>query len=338
MALTILIKAEDRDSDPDLSLTLDTPRVVIGRSKSCEVQLPDPSVSSRHASIRRDRGRTLVMDEGSTNGTLVDGVKLPPHTPRPVSDGEIIRVGRVWLELRLGSVAVSLPGSASPAQRAQAVALSLLTRQLDADGEPTLPHVEVIAGPDAGTKLQLDDGTREYVVGRARDADLVLTDELVSRRHVTVTGDGVDWRLRDQRSKRGSMLGGEPLAEAPVRWSEDQPLTVGNSTLALVTPIVEAFEEALAVPDATMRSEEFGERPPGADQRDEPSQPEEPEAGDQAEIDDPEPPSDPPETEIDEPEAVEPTGLGSGTVDMFVVLIALGLLALSIAALMWVLG
>jgi pSer/pThr/pTyr-binding forkhead associated (FHA) protein len=230
MALTVLIKSEHREEDSDLSLTLDTPRVVIGRGKSCEVQLPDPSVSPRHASIRREGGRTLVMDEGSTNGTLVDGVKLPPHTPRAVSDGDLIRVGRVWLELRLGSVAVTLPGSASPAQRARAVALSYLAEQLEAGGERARPHVEVVAGPDTGAKLPLDEANREYVIGRSRDADLVLTDELVSRRHITVLGDGVDWRLRDQRSKRGSVLGGEALADEPVRWSEDEPLTIGNTT------------------------------------------------------------------------------------------------------------
>ncbi len=338
MALTILIKSENRDDDRDLSLTLDTPRVVIGRSTSCEVQLPDPSVSSRHASIRRDGGRTLIMDEGSTNGTLVEGIKLPPHTPRAVSDGEIVRIGRVWLELRLGSVAVSLPGSASPAQRARAVALSLLARQLEAGGERTVPYVEVVAGPDAGTKLELDEPNREYVVGRSRDADLVLTDELVSRRHITVVGDGVDWRLREQRSKRGSTLGGEALADDLVRWSEDEPLTIGNSTLALSTPIVEAFEEALAVPDAKMRSEELREPPPGADQLDDPPPDGEVDAPGETGIDDRDEPSEPEAPEFDESEAVELTGQGYGTIDLFVVLLALGLLALSIAALMWVLG
>ena len=48
MALTVLIKQEGED---DLALTLDAPRIVIGRSKACEVQLPDPTVSARHAVI-----------------------------------------------------------------------------------------------------------------------------------------------------------------------------------------------------------------------------------------------------------------------------------------------
>ncbi|MBW2459695.1 MAG: FHA domain-containing protein [Deltaproteobacteria bacterium] len=336
MALTVTIKSDDQDPDPNLSLTLDTPRVVIGRSTSCEVQLPDPSVSARHASIRRDGGRTLVMDEGSTNGTLVDGTKLPPQTPRPVRDGEMIRIGRIWLELRLGTVAVTLPGAASPAHRARAVAATFLGHQLEAEGEPVAPFVEVVAGSDQGARLHLEDRDREYVVGRSKDSDLQLTDELVSRRHITVGSDGVDWVVTDQRSKRGSALGGEALGGEPVPWSEDEPLTIGDTTLALTTPLVEALAEAFAAPDAKMAPDELHEPPPGADAEPEPA----------PSLDD-EPPDLPelPEDVEDEPEspppaelpAVEPRGVGYATLDVFVVLVALGLLALSIAALMWVL-
>ena len=81
MALTIVVRSGDSDSPP--SITFDAPRIVIGRGESCEVRLPDPSVSHRHASIRQRGSDYLVVDEGSTNGTFV-------HTDR----GEEIFVRR----------------------------------------------------------------------------------------------------------------------------------------------------------------------------------------------------------------------------------------------------
>ena len=87
------------------------------------MRLPDPSVSLRHASIRA--GDTpasfTIVDEGSTNGTWVGGVKLHPHTPRLVRTGDLVRVGRVWLELRIGATrradARSRAGDARPGAR-----------------------------------------------------------------------------------------------------------------------------------------------------------------------------------------------------------------------------
>ena len=49
---------------------------VVGRSPECDVVLADPLVSKRH--VRIDVGDTVdVVDLGSANGTLVDGVPLP---------------------------------------------------------------------------------------------------------------------------------------------------------------------------------------------------------------------------------------------------------------------
>ena len=66
------------------SLTFDGERVVIGRGAGSDVPLPDPSVSVRHATIRATGTEYAIVDEGSTNGTWVGGVRLLPQTPRIV--------------------------------------------------------------------------------------------------------------------------------------------------------------------------------------------------------------------------------------------------------------
>jgi len=48
-------------------------QMVIGRSRECDIQIPDPNISRRHAEIRQDGSAYWVVDLGSTNGILVDG-------------------------------------------------------------------------------------------------------------------------------------------------------------------------------------------------------------------------------------------------------------------------
>jgi len=52
---------------------LNAPRVVIGRSKDADIQVPDPNVSRRHAEIRREGQGYVLMDLDSTNGIEVNG-------------------------------------------------------------------------------------------------------------------------------------------------------------------------------------------------------------------------------------------------------------------------
>ncbi len=52
------------------------PRAVLGRSKDCEIQVPDPNVSRRHAEIRIEGSTYTLVDLDSTNGIEVGGRRL----------------------------------------------------------------------------------------------------------------------------------------------------------------------------------------------------------------------------------------------------------------------
>src|SRR5882672_8614136 len=103
MALTIVVRSAEGKSAP--RITFDAPRIVIGRGEGCEVRLPDPSVSHRHASIRQRGAEYIVLDEGSANGTFVGPVRLSPQAPRVLHDGDLVRIGRVWIEIRIEQAA-----------------------------------------------------------------------------------------------------------------------------------------------------------------------------------------------------------------------------------------
>lgn len=60
-------------------------------------------VSRKHATLSLRDGTWTITDEGSTNGTFVDGSRLAPHIPRILPAGARLRFGAVEATLALGS-------------------------------------------------------------------------------------------------------------------------------------------------------------------------------------------------------------------------------------------
>jgi S-DNA-T family DNA segregation ATPase FtsK/SpoIIIE len=69
----------------------------IGRSRECELVLPDSRASRQHAEVRVRNGRITVRDLGSTPGTLVDGE--PVIGTAPVGPGAVIEIGDSFLSV-----------------------------------------------------------------------------------------------------------------------------------------------------------------------------------------------------------------------------------------------
>ena len=65
-------------------------RVVIGRSRDCDIQLSDTNVSRRHAELRQEGASYWIVDLGSTNGLEVNGKRVKRAK---LSDGDTITVG-----------------------------------------------------------------------------------------------------------------------------------------------------------------------------------------------------------------------------------------------------
>lgn len=265
MPVTILVRSASPGPGPEgnepPSLTVDGPRIVIGRGAGSDVRLPDPSVSLRHASIRATGTEYAIVDEGSTNGTWVGGVKLLPQTPRLVRSGDLVRVGRVWLELSIGQRAPTPDlGLAT-----RDLALALVRRAMDAVGDDTVTRVRVTEGPDLGAELALVEEGRAYVLGRAESCDLPLADADASREHAAVVRRGAHVVLRDLDSKNGVYLGESRLTPGrDVVWKSPLMARIGASVLALEEPVSSALALLEAAEDEAMRDEDAPPPPPAS--------------------------------------------------------------------------
>jgi hypothetical protein len=84
--------------------------LVIGRydpdtGESPEVDLqelggPEKGVSRRHAIITRRDGSLNIVDQGSHNGTYLNGQRLVAHQPRILRDGDDLRLGHLVLRIK----------------------------------------------------------------------------------------------------------------------------------------------------------------------------------------------------------------------------------------------
>ena len=67
--------------------------LTVGRSPDCDLVIDDPSVSKHHATLSWDEGarRVLVEDQGSSNGTHLNGEEL--NLKMAVKDGDTLSFG-----------------------------------------------------------------------------------------------------------------------------------------------------------------------------------------------------------------------------------------------------
>lgn len=76
--------------------------IVLGRSSQCDQQLPDNTVSRRHAMTARRHGSWQITDLESRHGTFLNGVRLDPNTPAPLNPGDLVRLGPWTFRVRIG--------------------------------------------------------------------------------------------------------------------------------------------------------------------------------------------------------------------------------------------
>src|SRR5436305_6366730 len=76
-------------------------RLNVGRGTDNDLHLNHASVSKVHAALKMDiQHNLLVADTGSTNGTHVNGVRIPYGEARPIQEGDVIAFGDVEVRLR----------------------------------------------------------------------------------------------------------------------------------------------------------------------------------------------------------------------------------------------
>ena len=75
-----------------------TPELKIGRQPENHICLRDPKVSRFHALIKVKDSHLIIKDLQSTNGTLVNNIKIRRHKLQP---GDLIKLGDTTIQVKL---------------------------------------------------------------------------------------------------------------------------------------------------------------------------------------------------------------------------------------------
>ena len=211
-------------------IAADIDEVSIGRRPGVELELPFPTVSASHARLYRGElsAEWWVEDLGSTNGSWVEGRRLPVRQPAPVRAGQ---------RLRIGTVDLVFEGWSEAPRGAESTAT--IARRLIGDlfgaigGEvPMLAREWGAVQPPA---LRLSVRDRRYLAGRAEGCDLILAGDHVSREHLAVVRrwDGVV--VEDLGSKNGVLVNGQRVS-GELKLRDGDRLEVGPTALRLNDP------------------------------------------------------------------------------------------------------
>ncbi len=96
LQLGVLVVQQSPSLDDGLRFELDSTALTLGRSGQNNVVLDgDEFASARHARVEPRRDGVWVHDDGSTNGTYVNGARI--DRPRRLTPGDILRVGETDL-------------------------------------------------------------------------------------------------------------------------------------------------------------------------------------------------------------------------------------------------
>ncbi|MDP9371230.1 MAG: FHA domain-containing protein, partial [Chloroflexota bacterium] len=189
------------------------PPVSIGRADDNTIVLNGAQVSRYHARLEWEGGALVLTDQGSSNGTYVNGGRVSRAT---LEDGATFTVGPFTL-------LVDLNGVLTAAAPAGAAALRLRWQDPAGGGEREAPV-------ESGTTL-----------GRGGDNRIVLPQGSVSRRHAVIALEGGEAVLIDQGSGNGTFVNGRRVQRATIGAGDR--LALGDVQLA-----VEAQPQPLPAP------------------------------------------------------------------------------------------
>ena len=119
-----------------------------------------------------------------------------------------------------------------------------------------MPAVVVTAGPEAGRRVELD---QEVAIGR-QDADLVVEDPEVSRRHAVLRSSGGSVVVEDLDSTNGTFVNGERI-RGPIKVGPGDQVRVGRTTLE-IEPDQRADDTIVSMPLRPDQIQSSEARPP----------------------------------------------------------------------------
>ena len=189
----------------------------IGRAGENDFVIEDNAISRRHAMVRVQDDRYVLIDLGSRGGIRTGNRVIEGKS---IASGGVITLGNTRLSLVQVENQEELPPGTMSGQTIV--------------GRPSGSLAVLIAqsGPDSGRSFPLIEG--DNTIGRDPGSQVLLTDEAVSRRHSMVRLEGDGLLVFDMGSRTGTSVNGEVIQGQEI--SVGDRFSIGRSEVVLMRP------------------------------------------------------------------------------------------------------
>jgi pSer/pThr/pTyr-binding forkhead associated (FHA) protein len=214
--------------------------ISIGRDNRQDVVLDNPTVSRLHCKIRCEGERAVLEDQGTPNGTSLNGHEVQRAELAP---GDEIGIGKYLVLFRPTSAQLAhleAPRSASPADGAldpsgtHFLSLSDIRHIKRDQAEEHGAHIKVV-GSDGrlGRRIPLFKGTT--VLGRSIDADIPLRGWLIKDHHALIVRTSGRYRLIHTAGLRPVLVNGIPIRERTLQNHDE--IRIGSNRFSFFAAV-----------------------------------------------------------------------------------------------------
>ena len=213
-----------KDGETLQEFVIETLPFNIGRKSDNHVVLDEKNVSRKHAEIVMTDDRYMIRDLGSTGGTLVNG---NPVNELDIHTGDMIGIGNFQLRFDSGDPEderTVFDADEGTVIEEDGTALDEDRTRFYEEPEATLV---IIQSENLEENVHLTD--EEVVLGREEDADIVIDDQRVSRKHCKIALTDGRYVLTDLGSSNGTFINGQKVTEKDLENGDK--IQIGNTIL-----------------------------------------------------------------------------------------------------------
>ncbi len=206
--------------------------ILIGRQNDCDIILDDDRASRYHALLAWDHGRGYAHDNGSTNGTKINGQAA--LGPMPLRHGDIIELAGSQFRFSYSPESGLAQAEAQPTEK---IALPGMPARDAPANHVRRARITALTGSEPGRAWPIVNGA--MTIGRGNDNLIVLHHSSVSRRHAQILVQEAGIYAQDIGSVNGTSVNGEPLT-APRLLHHGDHMQVGDVLLVVAIEDVAA--------------------------------------------------------------------------------------------------
>ncbi|MBZ4417159.1 FHA domain-containing protein [Myxococcus sp. RHSTA-1-4] len=233
--LTVTQRSE-AGAAPSTEVVLDEAVITLGRDKACQVVLPQQAVSRNHARICQEGTLFFLEDLGSAYGTQVNGKPLPKGEKRLLRNGDVIAIAQYDVKFdRITELNADVNS-----EKTSFIARGMVKDAMRGLASSEERYLRFMNGPREGERIEIGDAM-ELVFGRdEHEADIVLKDDLVSRKHAKIRRDWSGTHVEDLGSRNGIKVNKKRVNRKALKDSDE--LEVGGIRFLYVDPSEPAEE------------------------------------------------------------------------------------------------